>query len=166
MTLYLTRVLIHRGLYFGKVHLDIVKNTLFKGPSEKVELSHRGLEHRKAWDLEHNALTPAEGVEQLFAVGFQLRLVVRIDKELLAIYYIGDVVLFGIVCDKPVDEAQGYLGCSLKEPEHLFLVLASRIETLQAADDQLLFAVYLATPRLWIWILMNNGKTVKHLHLR
>jgi len=166
LTLYLARVLIHRRFYFGKVHLDIIKNTLFKCPAEKVELSHCGLEHRKARDLEHDALTPTEGVKQLFAVGLQLRFVVRIDEELLPIHYIGDVVLLGIVGDEPVNETQRYLGCALEESEHLVLVLAGRVETLQAAHDQLLFAVYLATPRLGIRILLNNGKTVKHLHLR
>ena len=130
MTLYLARILIHCGLYFGKVHLDIVKNTLFKGPTEKVELSHRGLEHWEAWYLEHNALTTTEGIEEFLAIGLQLRLVVRVYEELLAIHYIGDVVLLSVVGDKPVNETQGYLGSPLEKLQNLVLIIATCVESL------------------------------------
>lgn len=104
---------IHRGLDFCEVHLYITQHALLKGPSEEIQLSHSRLKHRIAVDLEHDSLAPAEGIEQFFTVCLQLRLVVCIHKELLIIENVGNVVLLGVVCDKPVDEAQRDLRSSL-----------------------------------------------------
>lgn len=121
---------IHGGLDFGKVHLDIVQHALLKGPTEEVQLSHSCLEHRITLDLEHDSLTPAEGIEQFFTVCLQLGFVVRIHKELLVIQDVGNVVLLGIVRDKPVNQAQGYFRCSLEEFQNLLFIVPSHIESL------------------------------------
>jgi len=79
-----------------------MKNTLFQGPAEEIELSDRRQECLISGYLETNALAPTKGIKQFLAVGLQLVLVVHVHDELLAIQDIGSAIRLAVIRDKPV----------------------------------------------------------------
>ncbi len=128
--LKLPRIVVHGALHFSKVHLNIIKDTLLQGPSEEIQLPNRGLKEGLPRNLEHNSLTPAEGIKQFFTVCLQLRLIVRIHEELLVVKNIRDIMLLRIVRNEPVNQAQGNLRRALQKFEHLLLILSPSIKSL------------------------------------
>ena len=107
-----------------------------------------------ARNLKENPLTTAERVEQLLAVRLQLRLVVYVDEELLAIQDIRDTVLLRIVCHEPVNEAETHGTAASQNGQHLFESPRLVIKILEPTDDEILFALDAALLGLseWCWI--------------
>ena len=62
--------------------------------------------------MEVDSLAATEGIKELFAIGFELALVVGVDEKLLPFKDVGCVVCLGIVCDEPVNESEGEGGCA------------------------------------------------------
>ncbi len=94
---------IHGRLNRLQILLDVAEHPALNRPPEEVEFPHRRLKKGVAGNLKHDSFPSAEGVEELLGIGFELRLVVVVDKELLAGENIGNVVLLRIVCHEPVD---------------------------------------------------------------
>jgi len=146
----LLRIRVHGRLNLRRVQRDIIQNTLLDRPTEKVELAHRRHEGRRIHDLEHDTLPTAKGIKELLTVCLQLRLVVRIDEELLAIQNIGGAILLRVVRDEPVNEAQRHLGRAVEQPDDFCLIGVTRIKPLQGAHYQFLLAVDLLATSLRI----------------
>jgi len=83
--LLILRIHVHGRLDLGRVESNIVQHPLLQCPPKEVQLPDGSHEGRRIRDLEHDPLPTAKGVEELLAVGLQLRLVVRVDEELLAV---------------------------------------------------------------------------------
>ena len=94
---------IHCRLNRLQILLDVAQHPALNRPPEKVEFPHRRLKKGITGNLKHDSFPSAEGVEELLGIGFELRLIVVVDEELLASENIGNVVLFRIVCHEPVD---------------------------------------------------------------
>ena len=73
-------------------------------------------------------------------------------------------MLLGVVGDEPVNKTEGGIGCTLEQLNNVFLVIARRIELLQAVHDELLLAMNLSATGLWVRIHCHNRKIV-HLVL-
>jgi len=69
-------------------------------------------------------------------------------------------MLLGVVRYEPVNKTQGSIGSALEQLDNVFLVIARRIELLQAVDDELLLAVNLPATCLWVWINCYYRKVV------
>jgi hypothetical protein len=110
---------------FNRRLLKVFNYAVLYAPPEEVQLGTGGRE-----PLELDALRTAKGVEELLAVGLQLRLVVRVDEELLAIQDIRDIVLLGVVRHEPVDQPERNLGGAVEESDDFLLVRMGRIEAL------------------------------------
>ena len=104
-----------------------------------------------AWDLETDTFTPAEGIKEFLAIRLELVLVVHVDNEFLAVENVGNGVDLGVVCHEPVNQTQAYFASSLQEFDDFIQVLATAVKTLEAGDNEFLFAVDLLLSRLRIW---------------
>ncbi len=107
-------------------------------------------------NLEVDSLAATEGIKELFAIGFQLALVIGVDKELLSFKDVGCVVCLGVVCHEPVNESKGEGGCSEENGENLVDVCALRIEALETVYNEFLLAVDLSTASLRIGVKTNH----------
>ena len=139
---------VHVALNIGGVLENVVNDTFLDGPPEEVQLAHRGLlDGRFPANLERNALAAAEWVEEALTVGFELALVLEVDDELAAVQRVPDVVLFGVVGDEPLDDAEAD-GCGARQKGHDGLDAPGLIvEILQPADDEILLALNAALER-------------------
>ena len=86
---------------------NVVEHPLLDRPTEEIQLADRGLLNwRVAADLEANAITAAEGIEQPLRIGLELALIMKVDHELAVVHRIGHVELLGIVRHEPVDQTE------------------------------------------------------------
>ena len=94
---------IHIALNSFNVLQNISDDTLLDGPTEEIQLAHRGLLNRRlAADLEADALTATEGIEEPLRIGLEFALVMEVHHELAILMDIGHVELLGIVRYEPV----------------------------------------------------------------
>jgi hypothetical protein len=107
-------------------------------------------------NLEVDSLTATEGIKELFAIGFELTLVICVDEELLSFKDIGCVVCLGIIGDEPINETKGESGRTEENRENLGDIRTLRIEALETLYDEFLLAVDLSTASLGIGIKTNH----------
>ena len=118
--------------------------------------------------MEVDSLAATEGIKELFAICFQLALVIGVDEELLSFKDVGCVVCLGVVCHEPVNESEGEGGCSEENGENLVDVCALRIEALETVYNEFLLTVDLSTASLGIGVKTNHvsrGCDVGHLFI-
>ncbi len=139
---------IHIVFNFGSVGQNVGNNTLFQGPTEKVELADGGL--FDGWltaDLEANALTATEGVKEALGIRLEFAFVVKVYQVLAGCHIRGfnegicHVELFGIVRNEPVNEAKTYGGSTGQNGENLLQPPRLIVEVLEPTNDEILFAL-------------------------
>lgn len=142
LAVVLAEARVHVALNVGGVLENVVNDAFLDGPPEEVQLAHRGLlDGRLPADLERDALTATEGVEETLAVRLELALVLEVDDELAAVQSVPDVVLFGVVRDEPLDDAEAD-GRRARQKGHDGLDTPGLVvEILQPADDEILLAL-------------------------
>ncbi len=106
--------------------------------------------------MEVDSLTATEGIKELFAIGFELTFVIRVDEKLLSFKDVGCIVCLRIVCYEPVNESEGEGGCSEENGENLVDVCALRIEALETMYNEFLLAVDLSTASLGVGVKTNH----------
>ena len=105
-------------------------------------MSHSSLFNgRRTADLEANAFTTAERIEEPLGIRLQFALVVEMYHELRGILGIADVELLGIVGDKPVDQTEADGGCPGQDREDGFQPTRLVVEVLEPTDNEILFAL-------------------------
>ena len=77
---------------------------------------------------------------------------------------VGNVVLLGVVRDKPINQPQGNIRRALEQFHDLLLVIALRIEALKTAYNEFLLAMNLPLTGLWIWLNANDGMICQAIH--
>jgi len=138
---------IHIVLNLVRVLQHIVHNPVLNRPLEEIKLPNRGLNGRHPSRLKQDSLAPTERVKTSLTPGLQLALVVEENDEQLfparlVAQNVVHVVLFGIVCNEPVNQAQtdprtarknGYKGLHLSR---------AIVKLLERTDNELLIALY------------------------
>ena len=83
------------------VRLEILQDLILENPVEEVELPDGCIESE-----ERDLLPATEGIEHLFRVRPQVRLVTEVDVDVASLGgQIGNVVLLGIIGHEPVEKA-------------------------------------------------------------
>lgn len=133
---------VHVGLYRGGILQNVLKNSLLNRPPEEVQLAHGGLlDGRGTGHDETDALTTAERIEQLLAVGLELTLVLEVDDELAFVQHVGYIELLGVVCHEPLDNTKTD-GCRTIQKGHdRFDASRLVVELLEPTDNVVLFAL-------------------------
>lgn len=100
-----------------------------------------------AANLEADALTAAERIEESLGIGLEFALVVEMHHELAGGVgccigqWIAHVELFGIVGHEPVDKTEAYGGLAGQDREHLGEPPRLIVEVLEPTDNEILFAL-------------------------
>ena len=90
---------------------QVLNHIVLHRPSKEVELTDSGGNAVKV----HTGPT-AEGVKHLLAVGLEMRLVGKVDNDMLSgLGDVGYIVEFRIVGDKPVQNTEGDIGLVIKD---------------------------------------------------
>jgi hypothetical protein len=140
---------VHVLLDIGCMGHNIVYHALLNGPTEEVKLAHgRLLNGGLPADLETDALTTAEGVEQTLGVRLEFALVVEVDHEGAILQRVADVELLGVVRHEPVDQAETDGRFALQDGEDRLQSPRLVVEILEPADDEILLALNAALERL------------------
>ncbi len=126
---------IHLLLNVLLVELDVVENILLNRPTEEVQLSNSRDKGFVARNLELNALSTAERIEEFLTIGLELILVVHIHDKLLAIQNVRCTVSLAVVCDKPVDQTQTDRGSSLQKLDDFRKILAIAVKALERGHN-------------------------------
>jgi len=109
LTIVLPETDVHVALDIDDVLQNIIDHTLLDGPAEEIQLAYCGLLYRcLATDLEADALSAAERVEEPLRIGLEFTLVVEMYHELAIFMCVGHVELLGIVRHEPIDQAEAY----------------------------------------------------------
>jgi hypothetical protein len=105
-------------------------------PPDEIQLSHSGREA-----LEIDPGRPAKGIEELFGVAIQARLVGHVYREHLSVRCgIRDVLRLGVVRDEPLELAQGrdpFGTAPTQNVMQFLLVLGNRVKALKALEKNL-----------------------------
>ena len=105
---------IHICLYRGSIFRNIVNHTLLDGPTEKIQLAHRGfLNWRVTAHLKTDPFATAKGIKEPLRIRLELALVMEVNHELAILQRIKDVELLGVIRHEPIDKPQthGRLSC-------------------------------------------------------
>ena len=139
---------IHITLNVSHVRNDVPDHAHLNRPAEEVELSHGGLLNRRlAADLETDALTATERIEEPLRIRFEFALVVEMNHKLTAGVRrligqrITNIELLGIIGDEPVDETQTHRRCSCQNRQNLGQSPRLVVKLLEPADNEILFAL-------------------------
>ena len=109
--------------------LDIVQDTIFNRPLEKVELPDSSFDGTPRIVGDGDSIPAAKGVQTALTIGLQLQLVVVIDLEARSVGLLEDGIVFlGVVSDEPVDDAEGNLGFAVDDTNHLIEIFLALIE--------------------------------------
>jgi len=128
-TLYWCFRAVSQQLLFSK---EIRDDSVSDAPTNKVQL---GTGCRES--LELNALSAAEGVEELFRVPVQTRLVGHMDREQLAVRgRVSHLLRLGIVSHKPLELAKRDALAVFQNINKLFLIFWLIKETLQTREQK------------------------------
>jgi hypothetical protein len=94
---------------------QVIQDLVLNRPLKETQLSDSGI-HLQELDT----LPTTEGVEHLFAVRLEMRLVRQVDNHMATILLrqIGNVVLLRVVCDQPVNQSQTNLRLSCDDIPH------------------------------------------------
>ncbi len=131
-------------IYFDVRCVDhnILQDTLLDRPPEEVQLAHRRLfDRRGAGYDETDALPTTEGVKQLLAVRLEFALVLKMDDELAFVENIGNIELFGVVRDEPLDDTETDGSTAIQEGENSLNTPGLVIELLEPTNNIVLFAL-------------------------
>lgn len=91
------------------VGVGVLEHVVVDSPTEETELSDGGFEF-EAVEFECDASVATERVEEAFGVRLQHTLVALMYVEGCVFDVVDDVVNLSVVCDEPIDEAEGHGG--------------------------------------------------------
>ncbi len=112
---------LHVCMDFIVVGLQVIKHLILNCPFEEIELSHSCVQSK-----ELNALGTAKGVEHLFAIRLEMRLVRKIDDHVTGVLREeGHVVLLCVIGDEPVHQTQADVGVSSKDVSYSVEILGA-----------------------------------------
>jgi len=103
--------------------LDVFDDAIFNRPFEKIELANGRLHVLLVVVGDRYSFPAAKGVQAFFTIRLQFEFVVVVDFETIGVMrtigqIVDGVIFFGIVGDKPVDDAERNLGFAVDNANH------------------------------------------------
>ena len=133
---------IHITLHIGDVLQNILDDPLLDGPTEEIQLAHRGLLNRcLATNLEADSFAAAKGIKESLRIGLEFALVMEMHHELALLMQIRYAEFLGVVCHEPVDESQTDGARTSQNRQYLFKSPRLIVEVLEPANNEILLAL-------------------------
>lgn len=128
---------LHIRMDFILVLLQILQDVVLKGPLKEIELSHRSIQ-----TLEVDVLPTAKRVKHPLGLRLEMRLVRKLYDHLTSGGgCLRNILLLGLIRDKPVEKPQRNLGFAREDSTDAFQIGRVRLKAFQAVQYPLFFGL-------------------------
>jgi len=141
--------MIHVGLNVRVIRLDVFHNLVLDGPLEEIQLPDRSLHVFLMIVRYRYAVPTTKRIKPPFRIRFQFQFVLIVHFEANGVFAVavgyGErihcIVLFRIISDKPVDDAERNLRFPIDDPHHFVEIPAILVELHQILEQQFILSM-------------------------